>query len=111
MDQDRQRLRYEPEGLEDVAVDVSDARGTAFRSPPGRSRRAVVNVADLLAESEAEFDARIKTTIRLIGWRSALSVPMLRDGEIVGAVTVNRSVPDNLPKRKSTCFRRSRAKP
>ena len=53
----------------------------------------VVNVANLLAESEAEFDTRIKATIRLIGWRSALSVPMLRDGQIVGAVTVNRSVP------------------
>ena len=34
-----------------------------------------------------EPNAKLKAAVRLIGWRSALSVPMLLEGRIVGAVT------------------------
>src|SRR4029078_4740785 len=54
-------------------------------------QRGVVNVADLLAESDADFAPSMKRVVALAGFRSALSVPMLRDRQIVGAITVNRA--------------------
>ncbi len=54
-------------------------------------RRGVVNVADLLAESDADYAPEMKRVVELAGFRSGLSVPMLRDQQIVGAITVNRA--------------------
>ena len=53
--------------------------------------RAVVNVADLLAESDADYAPRLKQVIEVAGFRSGLSVPMLRDRQVIGAITVNRA--------------------
>ncbi len=53
--------------------------------------RDVVNVADLLALSDAEYAPVMKRACELAGFRSGLSVPMLRDQQVVGAITVNRA--------------------
>ena len=54
-------------------------------------RRDVVNVADLLVD--ADYDSVIKRACEAAGFRSGLSVPMLRDGQLIGAITVNRAEP------------------
>ncbi len=53
--------------------------------------RDVVNVADLLALSDAEYAPAMKRACELAGFRSGLSVPMLRDQQVIGAITVNRA--------------------
>ena len=49
----------------------------------------VVNVADVLAEPDSEY--MVKQIAEQAGYRSVLSVPMLRDQHIVGAISVARS--------------------
>ncbi len=56
-------------------------------------QRSVVNVADLLALSDAEYAPAMKRACELAGFRSGLSVPMLRDQQMIGAITVNRAEP------------------
>ena len=56
-------------------------------------QRAVVNVADLLALPDAEYAPIMKQACKLAGFRSGLSVPMLRDRQMIGAITVNRAEP------------------
>ncbi len=54
-------------------------------------QRGVVNVADLLAESDANYAPAMKRVVETAGFRSGLSVPMLHGEHIVGAITVNRA--------------------
>jgi signal transduction histidine kinase/DNA-binding response OmpR family regulator len=54
-------------------------------------QRDVVNVADLLALSDAEYAPEMKRACELAGFRSGLAVPMLRDDQVIGAITVNRA--------------------
>jgi PAS domain S-box-containing protein len=49
----------------------------------------VVNVADVMAEDDAEY--KTKEIAKLAGYRSVLSVPMIRDRQTVGAITVSRA--------------------
>ncbi|HJU22164.1 MAG TPA: GAF domain-containing protein [Casimicrobiaceae bacterium] len=75
----------------------ADAWRHAFPRPPSRdtaTTRAiltsdVVMVPDVLEDP----DYRIGTVAATTGFRSALSVPLIRDGECIGAVGVGRSVP------------------
>ena len=80
-----------PQGLE--------AARAAFPMPPGagsaaaravRDRR-VVNIADVRAESDPEYT--VKEIAEQAGYRAILSVPMLRDNQIVGAISVTRPEP------------------
>src|SRR5215831_8701809 len=48
--------------------------------------RAVVNIPDVFEDPNYASRAA-----RVAGWRSVLSVPMLRDGKSVGAITVARA--------------------
>jgi GAF domain-containing protein/anti-sigma regulatory factor (Ser/Thr protein kinase) len=48
--------------------------------------RAVDNLADMLADPEYAHDFALAG-----GWRSGLAVPMLRDGNLIGAIAVSRS--------------------
>jgi PAS domain S-box-containing protein len=65
-----------------------------YPMPPSRQQissravltRAVVHVPDLLEDPEYPRDLA-----RAGGWRSALSVPMLRDGDPIGAINVIRA--------------------
>jgi signal transduction histidine kinase/putative methionine-R-sulfoxide reductase with GAF domain len=51
----------------------------------------VVNVADLLAESDADYPHIMKEAVRKAGFRSGMSVPMLHDQRVIGAINVNRA--------------------
>ena len=50
------------------------------------SKRAVVHVADVLADP----DYALRETAEVAGLRGALGVPMLREGQIIGVITVSR---------------------
>ncbi|MGE5665504.1 MAG: GAF domain-containing protein, partial [Betaproteobacteria bacterium] len=54
-------------------------------------RRDVVNVPDLLALSDDEYAPVFKRVCEAAGFRSGLSVPMVRDQQVIGAITVNRA--------------------
>jgi two-component system, NtrC family, sensor kinase len=81
----------------DTSASWAQALRSAFPRPPGRGSmtaravltRSVVHVADVLADPE--FD--LAEAARASGIRSVLSVPILRDGEIVGVITVDRRQP------------------
>jgi len=53
--------------------------------------RTVVNVADLLALSDDEYAPVMKRACEQAGFRSGLSVPLVRDRQVIGAITVNRA--------------------
>jgi signal transduction histidine kinase len=53
--------------------------------------RAVVEIEDV--ETEVGLVEATREMARARGWRSALAVPMLRDGEPVGAIMVTRTEP------------------
>jgi len=67
---------------------VSDSTAISARAI---RERGVVNVADLLALPDEEYAPEMKAACELAGFRSGLSVPMLRDRQVVGAITVNRA--------------------
>ena len=50
---------------------------------------AVVHVPDVLADPQYEH----KETARAAGWRGCLGVPMVREGQVIGAIFVARTVP------------------
>jgi len=50
--------------------------------------RAVDNLPDMLADPEYSRDYAMAG-----GWRSGLAVPMLRDGQLIGAISVSRAEP------------------
>jgi len=60
-------------------------------------QREVVNVPDLLALPDEEYAPEMKHACRLAGFRAGLSVPMQREGKMIGAITVNRAKPEAYP--------------
>ena len=48
-------------------------------------------MADLLALPDDEYAPVMKRACELAGFRSGLSVPLLRDQQVIGAITVNRA--------------------
>jgi adenylate cyclase len=63
------------------------------KNPIGRMvvARSVVHIHDLTAEQGyARRDPRIVTAVELGGVRTFLAVPMLKDGELIGALTLYR---------------------
>src|SRR5262249_51193399 len=68
-------------------LDRETASGTAILT------RSVVHVPDVQEQSATEFAAFAGRVGREIGFRSLLSVPMLREGEAAGAINVTRSDP------------------
>jgi GAF domain-containing protein len=68
-------------------LDRETASGTAILT------RSVVHVPDVEDQSATEFASFARRVGRAIGFRSLLSVPMLREGEAVGAINVTRSDP------------------
>jgi len=91
------RLLYRPAsyGIAPEAVAAMPAR---FPRPLDRQTiagtailtRSVVHVSDVEDPATVEF---VRQTGRVVGFRSLLSVPMLRKGEAVGAINVTRREP------------------
>jgi two-component system, NtrC family, sensor kinase len=89
---------YTPEALE-AARRVFPARPTrALRAARAILDRAVVHVPD--AELDAEFQD--PALGRAIGYRSVLSVPMLRESVPVGVISVGRAAPGPFSDDQST---------
>ena len=99
-------FRFDGEQIHAVSSFGVDPRGISdllqvFPMPPdgpaicARAIRSgkVVNVADLLTETDADYPAFMKESVRKAGFRSAMSVPMLHDQRVIGAINVNRAEP------------------
>ncbi len=92
-------FRVEGDSLKQVALHGPIPHVTAEESLPirrdvmtGRAvmDRSVVHLADVFAESDAEY-AESKTYARRLGYRTALAVPMLREGKAIGAILLRRT--------------------
>src|SRR5262245_51875945 len=76
--------------------DMLDAIRSLHPRPPQRDMvsgrailsRAVVQIEDVLADCEYHRDVAVATS-----WRSMVAVPMLREGEPIGAIVINRIEP------------------
>ena len=79
---------FSPEALEIVAR--SFPMRPTMENMLGRAAftRAVDNLPDMLADPEYSRDYAMAG-----GWRSGLAVPMLRDGQLIGAIAVSRAEP------------------
>jgi signal transduction histidine kinase len=84
--------------LKSMTPEEAEATRTAYPAPPSRGMtsarailtRAVVNVPDVLKDPEYQ----IAHVAKAAGWRSVASVPMLREGNPVGTITVTRHRPE-----------------
>jgi len=84
--------------LKSMTPEEAEATRSAYPAPPSRGMtsarailtRAVVNVADVLEDPEYQ----VKDVARAAGWRSIVSVPMLREGNPIGTITVTRHEPE-----------------
>ncbi|HEY2190609.1 MAG TPA: GAF domain-containing protein, partial [Caldimonas sp.] len=94
--------RFDGELVHLVAFHADSAEGTAamhagFPRKPGRGsilarailERDAIQVYDVLADPDYD----LKDATVLIGYRSNLAVPMIRDGEVIGAIGVCREEP------------------
>jgi GAF domain-containing protein len=90
--------------LAHVSARWAGALRGAFPRPPGRGSmtarailtRSIVHVPDCLTDPEYE----LTEAARASGNRSVLAVPMIRDGEVVGAITVSREEPRPFTKKQ-----------
>ena len=73
-------------------LEVPEARAITSRSVSGRAilEARTIHLPDLLTEVEAEYPD-IAAAIRREGIRTTLGVPLLRDGQPIGAITVYRT--------------------
>jgi PAS domain S-box-containing protein len=102
-------LTFDGELVHIVAMANVDAEGAAalrsvFPMRPslrsGSSRailtRAIVHIPDVLAEQDYQIGPQAQSS----GFRSVLSVPMLRDGNAIGTVTIGRPEPGRYSERQ-----------
>src|SRR4029450_8483832 len=95
-------FRFDGELIHLVAQADTDAAWanvlrSAFPRPPSRGSitaraiqtRSLVHIPDV--QADPEFDLTVAAQVSSI--RSVLSVPMIRDGEVIGAITVDRRDP------------------
>jgi GAF domain-containing protein len=85
------------ESIRSMSPEEEQSTRQAWPRPPGRGTataravltRSIVHVPDVLEDPEYELG----TTARVAGWRSIVSVPMLRAGKPTGAISVTRRRP------------------
>ena len=97
---------------------VAQRRGRPYRpspiGPPGRMlrTRAVVHVDDLTADpSYRERDPGVVAFVELAGTRTVLLVPMLKDGEPIGYLSIYRQEVRPFADRRSSCSPASPPRP
>jgi GAF domain-containing protein/CheY-like chemotaxis protein len=94
-------------GYTGISPEVDAQVRSRFPMPPGRSsitawavlERAPVQVEDF--ESDPEISPTLKEAASAAGYRSALAVPMIRDGQVTGAITVCRAERGEFPQKQS----------
>jgi signal transduction histidine kinase len=79
---------------------VATLRASPLRKGEGAMGRAVetreaTQVADIAAPGA--YQSHIRDTLLAAGYRALLSVPLLREGEIIGSLSLNRHVPGEFP--------------
>ena len=97
-----------------AALSNFDAKGaeamrSVFPSPPTRgsvlgrtvSTKAIVHVPSLLDDPEYTFATLAETA----GFRSSISVPMLKDGRVMGVIAVTRREPGRFADREITLLK------
>jgi GAF domain-containing protein/CheY-like chemotaxis protein len=103
-------LRFDGELIHLAALhNLSDLAGQAalaesFPRPPSRKgatdrailTKAVVDIPDILEDPEYQFQQLAQAS----GYRSTVSVPLLREGQPVGAITVTAEAPSAFTKRQ-----------
>ena len=83
--------------LKAMTPEEEDSARQVWPAPPGRGKvtaravltRSIVHVPDVLEDPEYE----VPDTAHSGGWRSVISVPMLRGGDPIGTITVTRRQP------------------
>ena len=107
-------LRFDGKLIELAALHNLDPAGQAtlrqsFPRPPGRKgatdrailSKAVVDIPDILQDPEYGFGELAQPS----DYRSIVSVPLLRDGQPVGAITVVGKLPDAFSRRQVELLR------
>jgi signal transduction histidine kinase len=79
---------------------VATLRASPLRKGEGAMGRAVVTrepiqVADIAVAGA--YQSHIRDTLLAAGYRALLSVPLLREGEIIGSLSLNRHAPGEFP--------------
>jgi two-component system, NtrC family, sensor kinase len=92
-------------------VVVATLRVTPLRKGEGAIGRAAetrepTQIADIAAPGADQ--SHIRETLLGAGYRALLSVPLLREGEVIGGLSLNRHVPGEFPPKLSRCSRPSR---
>jgi GAF domain-containing protein len=103
-------VRYDGKLMELATLhNLSDSKGQealrqSFPRPPGEGAtdrailtRAIVYIPDVLEDSQYQFQPLAQAS----GYRSILSVPLLRDGQAVGAITVPGELPGAFSQREA----------
>jgi GAF domain-containing protein len=88
----------------DTGAAWANALRSAFPRPPGRgsiTARAIqthspVHVPDVLADPEYD----LTEAARASGVRTTLSIPMIREGQVIGAITVDRGEREPFPEKQ-----------
>jgi two-component system, NtrC family, sensor kinase len=88
-----QMRRVASHGSVELTLRLGEARPITRGSVGGRAMldRDILHVPDLLAVVEAEFPATSKANTEREGIRTTLGVPLLREGVVVGAMTIYRT--------------------
>jgi signal transduction histidine kinase len=79
---------------------VETLRATPLRKGEGTMGRAAetrepIQVADIAAPGA--YESHVRDTLLGAGYRALLSVPLLREGEIIGSLSLNRRAPGEFP--------------
>jgi GAF domain-containing protein len=91
--------QFDGELLHIIAVHntTPEALEALHRVYPARPTRALVAARAILertvvhiSDAELELESEQRAVARAVGWRSALIVPMLREGAPIGVITVGR---------------------
>src|SRR6185369_15245987 len=83
-----------------VNPEADAALSALFPSPSSRARKPLGDAVrtgkvSLLSDAELELagEPGVLAVARLRGWRSVIAVPLIHDGEPIGAITVTRAEP------------------
>ena len=79
---------------------VGRLRASPLRKGEGTMGRAAetrepIQVADIAAPGA--YESHVRDTLLGAGYRALLSVPLLREGEVIGSLSLNRRVPGEFP--------------